>query len=82
MCDFIKNSNPNSFFYRILKTVNEKVPGLVHNCPYQKTDLHIDNLYVGKTDLALWIKGEYKLMYRFYDDQDNRILRVSAMGHI
>lgn len=82
LCDFIKNANPNSFFYRILKTLNAKIPGLIHNCPYKAKDFQVNNLYISKSDLASWIRGEYKLMYRFYDDQDSRILRVTAMGVI
>jgi hypothetical protein len=48
----------------------------------QETDLQVKELALGVSDLALWITGEYKLVYTFFDDLDNRILRVSAMGVI
>lgn len=34
-CSYYKNADKNSFFYSILKTLNKKVPGLIHSCPYQ-----------------------------------------------
>lgn len=49
---------------------------------FQGTDLQIRNLALGASDLALWITGEYKVVYTFFDDQDNRIFRVSGLGEI
>lgn len=98
----MKRKDKNSFFYAILKTLNKKVPGLIHQCPYQVSlkfyvkcslnnyltkcfqgsDLQIRNLALGASDLALWITGEYKVVYTFSDDQDNKIFRVSGLGEI
>lgn len=84
LCDFVKNSarNRNTYFYRIMEVVNKNSPGLIHECPYQGSDFRVDQLFIPKTDLALWITGEYKVMYRFYNDDDSRILRVTAQGII
>lgn len=99
-CSFMRKKDRNSFFYSILKTLNQKQPGLIHQCPYQVNflnshvfqyfslnflqgrDLQLKNLTVGASDLALWITGEYKLIYTFSDDRDKKILRVAALGNI
>jgi hypothetical protein len=58
------------------------VPGFIHQCPYQGKDLQVKNLALTVSDLALWISGEYKLIFTFFDDIDKRILQVSAHGVI
>ena len=42
----------------------------------------LKNLLLVTSDLALWITGEYKLIYTIYDDIDPKILQVSARGII
>lgn len=34
-CSFVRNVDRNSYFYGIIKTLKQKVPGLIHKCPYQ-----------------------------------------------
>ncbi|CAG9806878.1 unnamed protein product [Chironomus riparius] len=81
-CSFVKNPNPFSYFNGIVNALKEKVPGFVHQCPYSGTDLQVKNLILVTSDLALWITGEYKLIYTIYDDIDPKILEVSARGII
>lgn len=81
-CSFIKKPDKNSFFYSIVNVMNEKVPGFIHQCPYQGKDFQVRNLKLTVNDLALWINGEYKIVFTFYDDIDKRILQVSAKGVI
>lgn len=71
-----------SYFYPILEFLKRSVPDLIHQCPYKNTDLQVKNLAPTVSDLSLWITGEYKLVYTFYDDNDPRILQVSAKGII
>ncbi|CRK87914.1 CLUMA_CG001701, isoform A [Clunio marinus] len=79
-CSFYKRADRNSFFYYILKTMKSKAPDFIHRCPYEGKDLQVKNLILGASDIALWITGEYKVVYTFFDDEDEKILRVSAMG--
>lgn len=100
-CSFMKKPDKSSVFYKIVKTLHKKVPGLIHRCPYkvsldlatrsaiilhfqfiQGNDLQIRNLVVGASDIALWITGEYKIVYTFSDDLDKKIFQVSALGVI
>jgi UDP-N-acetylglucosamine pyrophosphorylase len=81
-CSFYNKPNRLSFFNGILNVLKEKAPTAIKACPYQGTDLQIRNLTLVTTDLALWITGEYKLVYTFYDDIDPQILQVSARGEI
>jgi hypothetical protein len=94
----MRKKDKNSYFYSILKVVNKKVPGLIHQCPYQVRllavnisrvltfiyfqgqDLQVRDLVLGQSDIALWITGQYKVVYTFFDDMDNRLLRVSGQG--
>lgn len=34
-CSFMKKPDKRSVFYRIVKTLHKKVPGLIHRCPYK-----------------------------------------------
>ncbi|KAG5670540.1 hypothetical protein PVAND_000796 [Polypedilum vanderplanki] len=77
-CSFYNNPNVFSFFNAILNVLKEKAPESIKSCPYEGTDLQVKNLTLVTSDLALWITGEYKLVYTFYDDQDPQILQVSA----
>lgn len=81
-CSFVKKPNQFSYFYPILNVLKKSVPGLVHQCPYKDSDLQVKNLAPTVSDLALWITGEYKLVYTFYDSKDPKILQVSAKGII
>lgn len=46
----------------------------------QGQDLQVKKLILGQSDIALWITGEYKVVYTFYDDLDSRLYRVSGLG--
>ena len=81
-CSFVANPNPYSYFNGIVNALKEKVPGFVKQCPYSGTDVQVRNLTLVTTDLALWITGEYKLIYTLYDDIDPKIYEVSARGVI
>lgn len=81
-CSFAVNSNQLSYFSSIVNVLKQKVPGFVHPCPYVGKDFQIRNLTVVTSDLALWITGEYKLVYTVYDDKDPKIYQVSARGVI
>lgn len=81
-CEFQRKPNPYSYFNSIYNVMKEKLPGFVKPCPYVGTDFQVKNLTIFKSDLALWITGEYKLIYTLYDDIDPRIYQVSARGVI
>lgn len=82
VCDFIKNQEEKriSYFYQILQVANKNLPGFIHECPYQGSDFHVDQLQVPNTDLPLWINGEFRVMFTFYNDEDSKILQVTAQG--
>ena len=58
------------------------VPGFIHKCPYNGMDFQARNLILTLDDLALWIIGEYKVSYTFYDFKDELIYQVSGCGII
>lgn len=62
--------------------MREKAPGFIKMCPYQGKDFQVRNLTLTVSDLALWITGEYKIIFTFFDDIDKKILQVSGRGVI
>lgn len=65
-----------------MNVLKQKVPSFVHQCPYKGTDFQVKNLILHKSDLALWITGEYKIVYTFFDDTDPRLYQVLGKGVI
>jgi hypothetical protein len=76
----VKRPDKNSFFYPVMQVLRKQTPHLIHDCPFKNEEFQIKNLELFAGDIALWIQGEYKVIYSFYNENDEMFFKGVAKG--
>lgn len=75
-CDFIKTFDKENFLYSGVKALKKKLPEAVHECPYEDSQMQVNNLTLSDDDFRFIPAGKYKIICTFSDDYDKKILRM------
>jgi Protein of unknown function (DUF1091) len=76
-CEFINNTtDKNNLLYAGLKFLKKRMPESVRECPYEDTQLQVNNLPLSVKDFSFLPGGKYKVICTFSDDHDSKILKM------
>ncbi|CRK94400.1 CLUMA_CG007907, isoform A [Clunio marinus] len=74
-CGFLNGTDENALTKWMIRNVSETKVGkrIVHPCPYFGS-IRIANMTVENVMSAQFLKGQYKMLFRMFDEKDNDII--------
>lgn len=75
-CEFINSIDEKNILSYGIKLLQKRLPESVRDCPYEDSQLQVNNLELSPNDFKFLPSGKYKVVCTFSDDDDYKILKM------